>query len=152
MRLLVRPSLHAFPDGPSTPINARYASPINWAAIRAKERGISGSGVVVEVHNAKGNRASFSNECGDISCPGADVFSSVAFDPTGNPSMATNARMSGTSMASPYRAAGHALFRLVRPEYSGLEAADCIRKSSEQSSSSVPMLKLAQALRCSEHH
>ena len=103
------------------------------------------NGIVVEAHDKSGKRASFSNKGGHISCPGVDVLSAVARDQNGASSTSAYGMMSGTSMASPYCAAGHLLFRLVRPDYSGLEAADCMMKSTALSSGGTPMLRLNQA-------
>ena len=130
--------------GLADPITARYASPFNWAALTAQERGIM-NGVVVEAHDETGRRAEFSNVNGNISCPGVRVRSSVAFGRGGSPSESAYGVMSGTSMASPYCAAGQALFRLVLPEYSAVEAINCMVASSEKSSSGTPMLRLSKA-------
>ena len=131
--------------GLATPINAKYSSPINWAAITARDQGVKNV-VIVEAHDKQGNRAPFSNVGGDISCPGVDIISTVAFDANHNQSTSSYGKMSGTSMASPYCAAGLVLFRLVRPKYTGEEAVACILKSSAKSSSSVPMLRLKDAV------
>lgn len=133
-------------SGLATPIDAKFASPFNWAAITARENGIAQNGIIVEAHGADGQRAPFSNKGGHISCPGVDVLSAVAFDPQRNVSRAAYGRMSGTSMASPYCAAAHQLFLLVRPGYSGIEAVSCLLNSSDKSSSGTPMLRLTQAL------
>lgn len=133
-------------QGLATPISAKYASPFNWAAITAREQGIATSGVIVEAHDANGDRAPFSNIGGHISCPGVNIFSAVAFDPLGNVSDHAYGMMSGTSMASPYCAAGQLLFRLVRPGYSGIETVNCLLQSSALSSSGAPMLRLKTAL------
>ena len=127
------------------PIDAKYASPFNWAAIVARQRGIK-NGVIVEAHDKAGKRAPFSNTGGDISCPGVDILSSVAFDAQHQPSISAYGKMNGTSMASPYCAAGLVLFRLVRPNYSAEAARDCLLRSSAKSSSGVPMIRLKDAV------
>jgi subtilisin family serine protease len=131
--------------GLNPPIDAKYASPFNWAAITARERGIK-NGVIVEAHDKQGKRASFSNKGGDISCPGVDILSTVAFDGNKQQSSSAYGEMSGTSMASPYCAAGLVLFRLVRPNYSGEAALACLYNSSAKSTSGVPMLSLQDAV------
>ncbi|MGX8010098.1 S8 family peptidase [Mesorhizobium sp. ORM8.1] len=131
--------------GIDPPIGAKYASPFNWAAIVARGQGIN-NGVIVEAHDKDGKRAPFSNTGGDISCPGVDIVSTVAFDGQHHTSTSAYGKMSGTSMASPYCAAGLALFRLVRPSYSSEEAMACLLKSNTKSSSNVPMLRLKDAL------
>jgi subtilisin family serine protease len=133
-------------SGLMTPIDAKYASPFNWAAIFAREQNIANNGIIVEAHDKNGRRASFSNGGGHISCPGVDVLSAVARDKTGQSSAIAYGVMSGTSMASPYCAAGHLLLRLVRPGYSGSEAAECMLRSTALSSDGTPMLRLTQAL------
>lgn len=133
-------------SGLETPIGAKYASPFNWAAITARENNIASNGVIVEAHDQSGNRAPFSNTGGHISCPGVDIFSAVAFDPEGHVSQNAYGTMSGTSMASPYCASGHLLFKLVRPGYSGTEAIDCMTHSQATSSSGTPMLRLSDAV------
>jgi subtilisin family serine protease len=132
--------------GLTDPVDAKFASPFNWGAITAREKGLATNGVIVEAHDALGNRAVFSNEGGDISCPGVDIFSAVAFDAQGDLSDAAYGTMSGTSMASPYCAAGHSLLTLVRPSYSSVELVECMTQSNDVSSSGTPMLKLTQAL------
>jgi hypothetical protein len=131
--------------GLTPPIDAKYASPFNWAAIIARERGIK-NGVIVEAHDKNGNRAPFSNTGGNISCPGVDILSTVAFDGQRNNSNSAYGEMSGTSMASPYCSAGLVLFRLVRPNYSGEAALECMLKSNAKSTSGVPMLRLQEAI------
>lgn len=133
-------------SGLATPIGAKFASPFNWAAITARENNIAANGVIVEAHDKDGNRASFSNTGGHISCPGVDIFSAVAFDPQKQIAPNAYGTMSGTSMASPYCAAGQALFKLVRPGYSRVEAVNCLTTSSDNSSSGAPMMRLQQAL------
>jgi subtilisin family serine protease len=131
--------------GLSPPIDAKYASPFNWAAKMARQRGIK-NGVIVEAHDKDGKRAPFSNTGGDISCPGVNILSTVAFNEQHQQSNSAYGEMSGTSMASPYCAAGLVLFRLVRPKYSGEEAIDCLLKSNIKSTSGVPMLRLKDAV------
>ncbi|WP_170378649.1 S8 family peptidase [Ruegeria atlantica] len=130
----------------ATPIEAKFASPFNWAAVTAREQGLANNGVIVEAHDQNGDRAAFSNTGGHISCPGVNIFSAVAHDPNGSISHNAYGTMSGTSMASPYCASGQLLFSLVRPGYSGIEAIDCMVQSSTNSSSGVPMLRLLDAL------
>ncbi|MDO9416324.1 S8 family peptidase [Pararhizobium sp.] len=128
-----------------TPISAQYASPFNWAALAARQRGIQ-NGVIVAAHDPAGKRASFSNSGGDISCPGVDILSALAFDQNDQPSNSSYGKMSGTSMASPYCASSHVLFRLVRPGYTGVEAFKCMAASGVPDNTGLPMLKLTKAL------
>ena len=134
-------------SGLVTPINAKYASPFNWAAVTARERGIAQNGVIVEAHDVNGRRAEFSNGGGHLSCPGVDITSALTFvDPQRRvPDPSAYGIMSGTSMASPHCAGGYLLFRLIRPQYSSVESVDCLRRSSDTSTSGTPMLRLTQA-------
>jgi subtilisin family serine protease len=133
-------------SGLATPINAKFASPFNWAAITAREENRVSNGVVVEAHDRNGNRAGFSNVGGHISCPGVDIFSAAAFGPGGTLAPNAYAEMSGTSMASPYCAGGFQLLQLVRPGYTSGQLVDCMIASNAMSSSGTPMLKLTQAV------
>jgi subtilisin family serine protease len=128
-----------------TPINAKYASPFNWAAIEARKRGIE-NGVIVAAHDSKGKRAYFSNSGADISCPGVDIMSALAFDANAKISLSSYGKMSGTSMASPYCAAAHVLFKLVRPSYSGVEIIKCMKAAGIPGDLGVPRLKLTRSL------
>jgi subtilisin family serine protease len=131
----------------AAPINARYASPFNWAAMKAREIKSVRNGVIVEAHDSANKRAVFSNVGGNISCPGVDIISTVAHDANGAASDVQYGKMSGTSMASPYCASAHMLFSLVRPGYRGSEIVDCLMTSTEHTDSGAPILRLTQALK-----
>jgi hypothetical protein len=126
--------------------NARYASPFNWAAIVGRENQQTDAGVVVEAHDPQGNRGWFSNVGGQISCPGTDIMSTIAFDAAKAPSTTAYGKLSGTSMASPYCAAAHTLLGLVRPGYTSGELTNCLLTSTAKTDTGTPMLKLTQAL------
>jgi subtilisin family serine protease len=135
-------------NGDDERVSAKYASPFNWAAIVGRENGIM-SGVVVEAHDEDGRRTAFSNAGGHISCPGQDILSTVAyvnFQPVQN----GYGRLSGTSMASPYCAAGLTLLSLVLKQRRPIELLDCMLASPAKSDDAVPMLRLKDAFdRCS---
>ncbi|WP_158000380.1 S8 family peptidase [Sinorhizobium meliloti] len=133
-------------SGLGVPIQAKYASPFNWAAITARERGIADNGYIVGAHGSNGSRAGFSNSGAQISCPGVNVLSAVAFDANSQPSDSAYGKMSGTSMASPYCAAAHVLLKLVRPGYTGAEIARCMLATNVNTDDGTPRLKLTQAL------
>lgn len=127
------------------PIDAKYASPFNWAAINARAFG-NKNGIVVEAHDKFGKRAPFSNSGGNISCPGVGILSTVAHDSKKQVSKLSYGEMSGTSMASPYCASGLMLLRLVRQDLDGERALDCILKTKAKTDAGVPMLRLKDAL------
>ncbi|MDX0451746.1 S8 family peptidase [Sinorhizobium medicae] len=129
-------------------ISAEFASPMNWAAEYSRSQNLPGAGfgVIVEAHDRNGQKASFSNTRGDLSCPGVDIRSAVAFDKNLQPSETAYGVMSGTSMASPYCAGGFALLSLLRPTLRPLDLIECMKQSGKASSSGVPMLKLTAAL------
>jgi subtilisin family serine protease len=136
-------------DGLANPIKAKFASPMNWASLTARETGIAKNGIVVEAHDQSNKRASFSNVGGNISCPGTDILSSIAHDKNGNLSPSSYGKMSGTSMASPYCASAFGLLSLVRPGYSNSELVDCLLASTVKSDTGAPIPRLTQALaRC----
>ena len=127
--------------------NAEFASPFNYAAVMARKGGFAQNGVIVEAHDENGRRGTFSNAGGHISCPGVNIYSAWALDPQGQWSESDYCIRNGTSMAAPHCAAGHLLFRLIRPGYSAVEAANCLRlSSSDLSSTGTPMLRLTQAV------
>jgi subtilisin family serine protease len=123
----------------STPMSAKYASPFNWAAMTASERGDSRAGVIVEAHDRNGDRAVFSNIGGHISCPGVDVLAPVA---SGDNAYGV---MSGTSMASPYCASGFQLLMLTSPSRTSREVLDCFLDAAETVSFGAPRLRLEAA-------
>ncbi|WP_370677489.1 S8 family serine peptidase [Pleomorphomonas sp. PLEO] len=132
--------------GLQTPIRAKYSSPMNWAAIVARETGQPSSAVVVEAHDRDGKRAPFSDVGGDLSCPGVDILSVVAFDSDKKLSRTSYGRMSGTSMAAPYCAAGFQLFRMMRPKLTGKEALECLKRGQRRNEDGVPEMFLPEAL------
>jgi Subtilase family len=75
-----------------------------------------------------------------------NIVSSVAYDGQKNASSSSYGTMSGTSMAAPYCAAAHILFKLVRPGYTGVEAANCMMASDVTTDLGTPRLRLEQAL------
>lgn len=120
--------------------DAVFASPFNWAARTVCAELGNCSGVIVEAHDQNGDRASFSNINGDISCPGVDILSAVStkFDAYGT--------MSGTSMASPYCTGGFMMFSMLRPGYSSQEALECLTDSGLPQPHGTPRMDLKAAL------
>lgn len=126
--------------------SAKWASPFNYAALTACEaRGIC-NGVVVEAHDKFGKRAVFSNTGGDISCPGVNIHSSLALDKHKKPSPNSYGVMSGTSMASPYCAAGMALLSTFVVDKPVSDMVDCLKLSPNRSDFGVPMMRLDAAM------
>ncbi|WP_265943132.1 S8 family peptidase [Dechloromonas sp. A34] len=108
-----------------TPLEAQWASAFNYAAKLMAEKDGWANALVVEAHGPDNHRAAFSNISGDISCPGVNVLSTLA--------SGRNAygELSGTSMASPYCAAGLAAVLQLRPELNLREAIGCVRGGGE---------------------
>ena len=131
----------------SGPISVKYASPFNWAAKAAEERGLSVNAAIVEAHDQSGQTATFSNVGGHLSCPGVDIVSVLAFDSGGSPSRNTYGTMSGTSMASPYCAGSHALLSVLRPNKSNQEILDCLLIGGETMETGATKVDLALALK-----
>jgi subtilisin family serine protease len=129
---------------PANAIQARYASPFNWAALEASKFGID-SGVIVEAHDANGSAASFTNSPGHISCGGVDVLSAVALDNAGQPSTKSYGVMSGTSMASPLCAGAFELLRKIRPAYTVEALLTCVRGGARKNSNGTPIFDLESA-------
>ena len=132
--------------GLTTPVEAKFASALNWATFTARDKNIARNAVVVEAHDSANKRAAFSNVGGSMSCPGVNILSATAHDANGGASRSSYGIMSGTSMASPYCASAHLLFSLVRPGYSGSEIIECLQASTQKSDSGAPIPKLTQAL------
>ena len=128
-------------------LNAAWASPLNYASLAFCQAEGLCNGVVVEAHDKKDQHADFSNVGGTLSCPGVDVLSTVAYDPSQEVSLLSYAFMSGTSMASPYCAGGLVLLSMVRPEYQVVELITCARASGRSTGDfSAPALDLGAAL------
>jgi len=133
--------------GLDDPIDAKYSSPFNYAALIARERGVNNA-FIVEAHDKEGKRAPFSNEKGDISCPGVDIMSAIARVDDDLDTSKTYATMSGTSMASPYCASTAALLSLVT-DSTLQEVVECMTSTGPSSDSGAPRLKAKEAFdRC----
>jgi len=126
--------------------SARYASPFNWAAVEARDRGNANIAFIIEAHDRDGKRANFSNEDGHLSCPGVDILSTVTLVDEKAPPGRLYGINSGTSMATPYCAASHLLLALVRPRYTNQEIAACLLESGEATDNGVPRVRLDRAL------
>lgn len=117
------------------PLEAKWASPFNFGAHLVEVKDKWTNGLVVEAHDRSHKRAAFSNDEGHISCPGVDVLSLLA-----TPKNAYGL-MSGTSMASPYCAAGLAVLREMRPDLDVRQAIACLRSSPDKIGN-VPRMNL----------
>ena len=128
-------------------LNAAWASPMNFASIAfCQEFGLC-NGVVVEAHDKTDHHADFSNVGGHLSCPGVDILSAVAFDEANASSKSHYALTSGTSMASPFCAAGLVLLSTLRPKYQAKDLIYCAIESGRKTGDfSAPALDLAKAL------
>jgi hypothetical protein len=129
----------------SNAASAKYASPFNWASIYAREHGGPRNSYIVTAHDRNARTAYFANAGADISCPGRDVLSAVAYDSHGAASDRSYGLMSGTSMATPYCAAGFALLKSLLAEHSNEDIIDCILFGAERTDGQVPRLKMRAA-------
>lgn len=125
----------------ATPLEAQWASPFNYGTDMVRKIDGWTNGLVVEAHDMARRPANFSNSAGQISCPGVEISSLLASkrDAYG--------KMSGTSMASPYCAAGLALVRVMRPELSLRQALDCLVSSPDRTSRNVPVMNLEYSIK-----
>jgi hypothetical protein len=124
------------------PLEAKWASPFNFGTALVEQADGWTNGLIVEAHDASHKRADFSNDEGHISCPGVEILSLLARPKN------SYGRMSGTSMASPYCAAGLALLRSMRPDLDLRQAIACLRSSPEKIGN-VPRMNLEYSIsRC----
>ncbi len=124
-----------------TPLDAHWASPFNFGSRLVKQKDGWTNGLVVEAYDRQQRRAKFSNIGGDVSCPGVSIFSTLASSKT------AYGEMSGTSMASPYCAAGLATVLTLRPELSLRDAIDCVTNGPSKIENRVPRLDIEQAVK-----
>jgi subtilisin family serine protease len=122
-----------------TPLDARFSSPINYAAFLMASDSLWSNVLVVEAHDRGGKRPPFSNIGGQISCPGVEVQSTVA-SPTNWIGVDD-----GTSMAAPYCAAALVALRSLIPSLDQGQAIACLLKSNRHREN-VPMLNLKYAV------
>lgn len=125
----------------STPLEAEWASPFNFGSKMVLQLDGWTNGLVVEAHDAGRKPARFSNGAGMISCPGVDISSLLASQRN------AYGKMSGTSMASPYCAAGLALVRAMRPELSLRQAIDCLNGAPVRTSRNVPIMNVEYSVK-----
>jgi subtilisin family serine protease len=123
-----------------SPLEASWASPFNFGNALVREKDGWTNGLVVQAHDAAHKRAGFSNVAGQISCPGVDISSLLA-------AKTAYGKMSGTSMASPYCAAGLALVRALRADLSLRDAIGCVTSSPDLTKEGVPRLNLEYSIR-----
>lgn len=127
-------------DSLEEPLEAEWASPFNYASRLMEKKDGWSNALIVEAHDRQQHRASFSNVGGDVSCPGVDVLSALASSEN------AYGELSGTSMASPYCAAGLAAVFALRPELSMREALGCMRGAPEKIDSRVPKFNARYAV------
>ena len=125
----------------SIPLDAQWASPFNYGSHLIKQADGWTNGLIVEAYDQQHSRAEFSNTGGHVSCPGVDIISTLASSQT------AYGEMSGTSMASPYCAAGLAAVLALRPELSLRDAVDCVINGSSRIENRVPRLDIEQAVK-----
>lgn len=119
-------------------IDARWSSPVNWAAlgdVAALER--SSNVLVVEAIGRLGQRAEFSNRGGHVSAPGVDILSTVS---------GGYATDEGTSMAAPLVTALATLLIAYDPEITPAEVVRAIRVSARPIDGAAPLIDALNAL------
>lgn len=124
----------------ASPLEAEWASPFAFGSrLVGKADGWS-NGVIVEAYGPDHHRPGFSNVGGDVACPGVDIESALASGPK------AYGLMSGTSMASPYCAAGLAAIRYLRPDLGLRDAISCMISGPDKIENRVPRLNLLYAV------
>jgi subtilisin family serine protease len=122
------------------PLEAEWASPFAFGSRLIEKADGWSNGVIVEAYGSDHHRPGFSNVGGNVACPGVDVTSALASSPK------AYGLMSGTSMASPYCAAGLAAIRWLRPELSLRDAIGCMMSGPDKIDDRIPRLNLAYAI------
>jgi subtilisin family serine protease len=113
-------------EGRTIPLDAKWSSPITWAASEVRTaRGPLKNVIVVEAHNRFGERATFSNlsRHGAVSAPGVDILSTLV---AGKQDYHV---CQGTSQAAPHVSGVAALLFELAPSKRPAEIADVIRAS-----------------------
>jgi subtilisin family serine protease len=115
--------------GRATPIDAKWASSIAWAATQTPGSARPNNVLVVEAIDRNSLRADFSNTGGHVSAPGVNVLSTLA---TGDNAYGV---CSGTSQAAPHVAALATLLFELDPTKKATEIADVIKSSAVKQAS-----------------
>jgi subtilisin family serine protease len=115
--------------GRATPIDAKWASSIAWAATQTPGSARPNNVLVVEAVDRNGLRADFSNTGGHVSAPGVNVLSTLS---TGASAYGV---CSGTSQAAPHVAALATLLFELDPTKKATEIADVIKSSAVKQAS-----------------
>jgi hypothetical protein len=128
--------------GRTTPIDAKWASSIAWAATQTPGSARPNNVLVVEAIDRNGLRADFSNTGGHVSAPGVNVLSTLS---TGGSAYGV---CSGTSQAAPHVAALATLLFELDPTKKASEIADIIKSSAvkQASGSGAPRVDALEAV------
>jgi hypothetical protein len=122
------------------PLEAEWASPFNYAVKLMVEKDGWANALVVEAYDRDQHRALFSNISTDVSCPGVDILSTLGSGPR------DYGELSGTSMASPYCAAGLAAILQLRPDLSLREALNCARSGPDKIEARIPKFDVSYSV------
>jgi subtilisin family serine protease len=99
--------------------DAKWSSPLNWAALNVEDREAPARNIiVVESIGPQGDISRFSSVHGCLSAPGEDILSTVAFDPLGRLSRDSYGVRSGTSHAAAHVSGVIAQMYAYNPELS----------------------------------
>jgi subtilisin family serine protease len=128
--------------GRATPIDAKWASSIAWAATQTPGSARPNNVLVVEAIDRNGLRADFSNTGGHVSAPGVSVLSTLS---TGDSAYGV---CSGTSQAAPHVAALATLLFELDPTKKATEIADVIKSSAvkQMSGTGAPRVDALEAV------
>ena len=128
--------------GRPTPIDAKWASSIAWAATQTPGDARPKNVLIVEAVDRDGQRADFSNVGGHVAAPGVNILSTLS---TGDSAYGV---CSGTSQAAPHVAALASLLFELDPTKSASEIADIIKSSAikQASGAGAPRVDALEAV------
>jgi subtilisin family serine protease len=113
----------------SAPLDAKWSSPMAWAATQIPDPSQPKNILIVEAHDRNGQRAAFSNINGHVAAPGVDILSTMW------PGDTPYGVCSGTSQASPHVAGLATLLFELDPTKKPADIANIIKASATKPAS-----------------